>query len=84
MLKEIKQKREAQIETNVSSITTTTSETPYKFRDGAKRHRLQALELVCAPLVTFSRTGLSAADWSRKYRMKVSNVLVKSDCIVEL
>lgn len=55
-----------------TSGTSTNTDVPYKYREGAERHRIEAQGLVYGPLLTFSQTTLSAPDWSKKFRMKVS------------
>lgn len=54
--------------------STSGTDVPYKYREGAERHRIEAQGLVSGPLLTFSQTTLSAPDWSKKFRMKVSKL----------
>lgn len=65
--------------TNTNSSTSgssTNTEVPYKYREGAERHRVEAQSLVYGPLLTFSQTPLSASDWSKKFRMKVGSCYI--------
>lgn len=69
--------REVRQASNSSANTTTPAESAYKFQDGAARHRLEALKLVYGPLFTFTPTTLTAAEWSKRFRMKVTFVNLK-------
>lgn len=44
----------------------------YKYKEGAKKHRLEAQKFVAGPWLSFASTDLSASEWQIKYKTKVS------------
>ncbi|XP_046687404.1 LOW QUALITY PROTEIN: lysosomal alpha-mannosidase-like [Homalodisca vitripennis] len=58
-----------------SSPCDTTGPPPTNTARGAERHRIGAVNLVYGPLLTVSRTSLTASEWSKRYRMKYTGML---------